>query len=198
MMRRVWLSAAAVLFIAAPLSAGVAQPARVAFPEPRFTSQPPFQLAVGAIEIVNRDPPTLAPPRVEHLVPLAPARAIRDWVRDRLVATGGPNRLRVTIQRAHITETALTQNDSSLAAAATDQQSQRYDAIAEVRLDILDPSGHAVATVRGIATRFQTVLRSTSPAQRDGMMYDLTMQLIEQLTPTLSREIRSHFTAYLR
>ena len=88
--------------------------------------------------------------------------------------------------------------DGTLSRAATDQVSDRYDVAAEVRLDILDPSGHAVATARANATRYQTVLQSTPPERLNDIWYDMTRRLMADLTPELDAQIRAHFGAYLR
>jgi hypothetical protein len=198
MQRRDWMIAAAALIVASPLSACSAQTADPIYPVPRYADAPPFRLAVGGIDVVDRDPPTMRPPRVEHLFPVPPDRALRAWARDRLVALGGPDRLIFTIQRADVVETRLRPRDGSLSDAATDQLSDRYDATAEVRLDIVDPQGHTVATARAVATRYQTLLQSTSPAQRDRIWYDMTGQLMAALIPVLDQQIRDHFAPYLR
>jgi hypothetical protein len=191
-MRRFWLLAAALSLAAAP---AFAQPA---FPPLRFDSQPPFRLAVGSIQIVDRDPSPRQPPRIDAMFPVPPARALETWARDRLVAAGGPNRLVFTIVRARATDTKLRLEDGTLSRAATDQVSDRYDVAAEVRLEILDPSGHAVATARAVATRYQTTLQSTSPDRLNEIWYDMTRRLMADLAPELDAQIQAHLGAYLR
>ncbi|HEX4112268.1 MAG TPA: hypothetical protein VH020_07000 [Stellaceae bacterium] len=198
MQRRDWMIAAAALIVVTPLTACVAQTPDPIYPVPRYADAPPFRFAVGALDIVDRDPPTLRPPRVEHLFPVPPSRALRAWARDAMVPVGGPDHLRFTIERADVIETPLRPRDRSLSDAATDQISDRYDATAAVRLEIVDPQGHAVASARAIATRFQTLLESTSPAQRDRIWYDMTRQLMAELIPELDQEIRAHLATYLR
>jgi hypothetical protein len=194
-MRRVLVSALVLLFAAAPCGGAFAQ---AAFPAPRFTGQPPFRLAVGAIEIVNRDPSPGRPPRIDRRFPIPPARALETWARDRLVAVGGPDRLIFTIVRGRALDTPLRMEARSLSSSATDQQSDRFDVEAEVRLDIVDPRGVPVASVRAVATRYQTVLESTTPDEIDGIWYDMVRAVMAQLAPTLDRQIREHWGAYLR
>ena len=188
-MHRYWLAVFALLLFAAPLAPAPAQPAS---PAVRFNAEPPFRLAVGRIDIVDRDP---AP---DARVSLPPARALETWARDRLVAIGGRDRLVFTIVRARATDTPLRVEAGNLSAAETDQLSDRYDMIVAVRLDIVDPSGRAVATAQANATRDQTVLESTLPDQRDGIWSEMTGRLMAQLAPELNRQIAANFAAYLR
>ncbi len=194
-MRSYWLATFALLLAAVPI---VPAPAQPAFPAVRFNGEPPFRLAVGGINIVDTDPARDAPPRVDAQFPLPPARAIETWARDRLVAVGGPDRLVFTIVRARATDRPLRLHDGTISQAATDQLSDRYDVVADVRLDIVDPSGRAVASARASATRYETVLESTSLDQRDDIWYEMTRRLMAQLAPELDRQIAANFAAYLR
>jgi hypothetical protein len=187
-MHRYWLATFALL-LAAPLAPASAQPA---FPAVRFNAEPPFRLAVGRVDIVDRDPAS------DVRIPLPPARALETWAHDRLLAIGGPDRLVFTIVRARAIDRPLRMEGGSLSAAETDQLSDRYDVIADVRLDIIDPSGRAVATAQANATRYQTVLESTLPDQRDDIWYEMTRRLMAQLAPELDRQIAANFAAYLR
>lgn len=194
-MRRVLLSALVLLFAAAPFGGAFAQ---AGFPALRFNGQPPFRLAVGSIQIVNRDPFPGGPPRIDNRFPIPPARALETWAHDRLVAVGGPDRLIVTIVRARALDTPLRMDAGSLSSAETDQQSDRFDVEAELRLDIVDPRGVSVANVRAVATRYQTVLESTTPEQIDDIWYEMVRAVMAQLAPRLDGEIRAHWAAYLR
>lgn len=194
-MRRVWSAALALLLTTAPLATALPQ---TAFPVVRFNAEPPFRLAVGRIDIIDRDPSQGEPLRVDTAIPLPPAHALATWARDRLVAIGGPDRLVFTIVRARATDTPLRVESGSLSAVETDQLSDRYDLIAAVRLDIIDPAGRIVATAQANATRYQTVLQSTLPEERDGIWYEMTRRLMAQLAPELDRQIAANFAAYLR
>jgi hypothetical protein len=194
-MRRVLVSALVLLFTAAPFGGAFAQ---AGFPTLRFNGEPPFRLAVGSIQIVNRDPSPGRPPRIDQRFPIPPARAIETWAHDRLVAAGGPDRLIVTIVRGRALDTPLRMDAGSLSSSATDQQSDRFDVEAEVRLDIVDPRGVPVANVRAVATRYQTVLESTTPDQVDNIWYEMVRAVMAQLAPRLDSEIRRHWAAYLR
>lgn len=194
-MRRYWLATAALLLTAAPIAPAPAQPA---FPAVRFNAESPFRVAVGRIDIVDRDPSSDAPSRVDSRFPLPPSRALETWAHDRLLAIGGRDRLVFTIVQARATDTPLRVERGSLSAAETDQLSDRYDVIANVRLDIVDPSGRAVATAQASATRYQTVFESTLPDERDSIWYEMTCRLMAQLAPELGRQIAANFAAYLR
>jgi len=186
-------SAVALILILVPAIAWSAPPAAPIFPDLRFNAVPPERLALGRIEIVDGDPTPYAPPRVEQEFPIPPAHAIENWVRDRLAAAGGSDRLRVTIERGRVNEIQLPPTPGY-----SDPQSQRYDADVRIRLDILDDRGVALATVSVNATRSQGVLQSTSVDERALIWYDMTRELMAAIDGQLDREIRAHFAAYLR
>ncbi|MDP7547904.1 MAG: hypothetical protein QGF20_11470, partial [Alphaproteobacteria bacterium] len=60
----------------------------VTYPDLRFNHLPVIELDVARIEIVEQYRSPLRAPNVEHELPLAPARAMRNWAADRLRAVG--------------------------------------------------------------------------------------------------------------
>jgi len=190
-MRRYGL--ALILILAGSLAACDSPPPPPSFPDLRFTAQQPFRLGVAAIDIVDQDPATFKAPRVEHLFPVSPGHAVENWARDRLVAAGGPERLRFTILRARVIEVELPKKTGGIEGAVTTEASQRYDASVQLRLDILDDHGLATASVSVAATRSQTVLADITPNQRDQTWYDMTKALMADVDQQLSAQIRTNF-----
>jgi hypothetical protein len=175
-----------------PVAAFSAPPAaQYGFPDLHFT--PPERLAVGSIEIVDQDPPNYDPPRVDHLFPVPPGHAVENWARERLIAAGGPNRLRFTIEEARVNEVQLAPNP-----AYTDPQTQRYDGEVAARIDIVSPNGTTLATVSARTTRSQGVLASTLPAQREQIWYEMTVRMMASLDRELGQRIQTDFASYLR
>jgi hypothetical protein len=176
-----------VATLSAPLSAGFG------FPDLRYNTAPPDRLAVGGIDIVDRDPPAAGPPRVDQFFPVPPRHAMENWAHDRLAAVGGPYRLRFTIERARVDEIPIPPDP-----AYTDPQTRRYEGIIAARLDILAPNGTSLATVIAHAARSQGVLASTAPAQRAQIWYDMTAQMMAMLNSELERQIHAELASYLR
>jgi hypothetical protein len=176
-----------------------APPPRPVFPEIRFTDEPPLNLDVSQIDIEERFRPTFQEPNVEHLFPVTPAQAAGNWARDRLQATnpGAPRRVRFTIIDASVRETELPRTQG-LRGAFTKDQAERYDASAEVQVDIMGPRGFAERTVSAKASRSQTVPEGITPNQREQTWYDLTRALMADLDRQLEQEIRANFNYYVQ
>src|SRR5262249_58128982 len=111
-------------------------------PDIRFTDQPKLRLDVATIEVVDDYHPTFQAPNVAHLFPVPPQRAAENWAHDRLEATGTTRRARVRILDASVKETELPRSQG-LSATFTKEQSERYDGVIEIAIDILDERGFA-------------------------------------------------------
>ena len=127
--RRVWIVAAALL-----LAACSDAPPPTNFPRLTYAHLGAFALDVSEIEIVDAYQPTFRSPHVDHLMPVAPAAAARQWARDRLKTAGSSGRRAVfTIDDGAVTETTL-QRKTGVRGVLTVDQSERYDAVLAVRL----------------------------------------------------------------
>ena len=122
-------------------------------PDLTFAHLAPIKLNVAKIDVVVRYQPPLREPNVEHLFPTPPAKALKQWVKDRLRAAGGSGVARLVIINASAVETPLSQK-KGFTATFTKQQSQRYDATVEARLEISSSLGQGATSAH--ATRFTT------------------------------------------
>jgi hypothetical protein len=168
------------------------------FDDIRFLNKTPIRIEAAAIDLRDEYKPSFQPPQVEHIFPVTPARAMGNWARDRLLATdpSSPRRVRVTILEAGVKETHLKKTEG-LQASFTTQQSERYDATASMRVDLVDARGFAERTVTGRAERTRSVPEDITPNDRDKMFYELTKQVMEDLDAELDRQIRANFVPYL-
>jgi len=191
---RLLLAAAA---LAASLVAGCASPPPPPprFPEITFGGQP-FKLTVGAVEVVEAYTPPLAAPHVEHLFPVSPQRMAARWPRDRLIAGGGSFRARYTVKQAGVTETQLPRTEG-IRGAFTRDQAQRYDAVLEVGLDIVDERGFVVGTVSAHVERRQSVADDITLVQRDEVWYTMTQEMAKDLDAELDRNIRASLPRFI-
>lgn len=189
---------AALAVAAAGLAACTADaPPQRAFADLRFTNQAPLVFGAQGPEVINRFTPPMADPHVEHLMPLPPEKAIRTWAADRLQATGvGSNILRVTINNASVTETALA-TKGGVSGFFTDQQELRYDARADVVVQVVDPSGRVLAEATSNVWRARTLNQKASLAERERMWYLLVETLMQDLDSQLTTGLRQYFRAYL-
>lgn len=167
------------------------------FPDIHFTSEPRLRLDVAVIDLQDDFHASFRAPNVEHLFPVSPEHAMVNWVHDRLEATGTTRRARVRIIDASVKETELPRT-KGLTGAFTTAQAQRYDATAEMGVDILNERGFAERTVTAKATRSQSVAEGITPNQRDQAWYGLTKDLMAELDRELERQMRANFTFYIQ
>jgi hypothetical protein len=167
-------------------------PPRPTFADIRFTERPPMRIDAAAVDIERQFRPTLRPPNVEHLFPVSPERAMENWARDRLQATGTSRRVRVRIVDASVREVELPRTGGVRGAFTTDQ-AQRYDATVEMSVDIMGERGFAERSVTAKAARSRSVPENITPNDRELVWYQLTKELMADLDIELERQIRSNF-----
>jgi len=190
-----WLPALLCLVLLA-LAACETPPPETRFPEMTFAHLGPIRLDVADIELVEAHPPPLKHPNVEHLAPTSPADAMRRWAADRLRATGGAGRAKLTIERADIVETALKKTGGVRGLFTTDQ-SERYDATLEVVLEVRDDQGRRSGFAKARASRSRTIAEDASAADRDRLLFRLTEELMADIDRTLEENIRRHLASFL-
>ncbi|HEX3970587.1 MAG TPA: hypothetical protein VHX19_04650, partial [Stellaceae bacterium] len=96
-------------------------PEAPAFPDIRFTGEPPLLLQAAQIEIRTRYQPGDA----DNAFPVSPLRAVQNWARDRLRANGqgGPARFTIADAAAKVTDLPTK---GGISGTFTDQVSQQY------------------------------------------------------------------------
>lgn len=195
---RFLLTAALGAAAAAGLSACATEPPpQRAFAELRFTHQQPLVFGAQGPEVVTRYQAPMRDPHVEHLMPLPPEKAIRTWVNDRLQATGvGGNTLRVIIHNASVTETPLD-TQGGVRGFFTDQQEMRYDARADVVVQVVDPQGRVRAEATSNVYRSRTLNEKASLAERERMWFQLVERLMLDLDSQLTTGLRQYFREFL-
>jgi hypothetical protein len=166
------------------------------FADITFQQYPKFEFAVGRVEIVREYVPPLAAPNVDHLFPVPPLRMAEQWARDRLGAAGGPGELRFVIKRASVVESSLPRTTGIRGAFTTDQ-SQRYDAVVEVEIEIRNERGYRDGVVSARAERRQSVAEDVSLAERERTWFAMTEALGRDLNQELERNIQSGLPRFL-
>lgn len=186
----------AVLLLA-PLVGCETPATRPSFPDIRFTDEPLLRLDVAAVDIQDDFHPSFRTPNVEHLFPVSPEHAMENWARDRLQATGTTRRARVRIIDASVKETELPRT-KGLTGAFTTDQAERYDATAEMSVDLVNDRGYVDRTISAKAARSQSVAEGITPNQRDETWYAMTKELMAELDRELERQMRANFTFYIQ
>jgi hypothetical protein len=190
---RVWIVAAALL-----LAACSDAPPPTKFPQLTYSHLGVFALDVSKIEIVDRFRPTLRPPNIEHLMPVAPAKAAQQWAGDRLKSTGSSGRRAVfTIDNGAVTATPL-KRQSGLRGALTVDQSERYDAVIAVRLEVFEANGRRGGVAQANAKRSRSVPENITLDARDKIWFSITETLTNDLNTKMERAIAQFLGAYVR
>jgi len=185
---------AAALLLAACASA----PPPTNFPKLTYAHLGTFALDVSKIEIVDGFQPTLAPSNVEHMMPVPPAAAARQWAQDRLQSVGSSGRRAVfTIDNGAVTSTPL-KRQSGIRGVLTNDQSERYDATLAVRLEIFDLNSRRLGEVEAQAQRSRTVPENITLADRDKVWFSMTEALANDLNSEMERTIPQFLGAYIR
>jgi hypothetical protein len=182
----------------AALLAGCTQPPP---PSPKhaditFQQFPKYNFAVGRIEIVREYAPPLRAPNVDHLFPVPPMQMAEQWARDRLVAAGGTGELRYVIKRASVVESQLPKT-TGIRGAFTNEQTQRYDAVVEVELEVRNERGYRDGIASARAERRQTVGEDISLADREKTWFAMTEALGRDLNQELERNIQTGLARFL-
>lgn len=192
-MKRILIACA--LALSAPLAACQTAPPATQAPQLTYAHLDGLSLNVAAIDVVSPYKPTYAKPHVEHLFPTPPADAVRRWASERLQASGTIGVGVLTIRDASVEESELPR-DESLEALFTHEQTLRYSAVLDVRLDLSAPQGEGFVEAR--ATRSITLSENATLNDREQAWLKMTEELIRDLSAALSENARTHLARWLR
>jgi hypothetical protein len=167
------------------------------YPAITFGHLAPVNLDVAAVEYVDQYIPPQEAPNVEHLFPVLPSAVAGRWAQDRLLATGVTRRARVVLVTASVTETPLA-TTKGLTGTFTIDQVARYDAKAEMRVEIVTDTGVVEGTANAIATRSRTVPEDITLNQRDQLWFEMTEALMRDLDGQLVKNIKLHLVRWVR
>jgi len=184
------------LFILTPLAACETTPAPRAFADLRYGHLPPIQLNAARVTVVPQYKSNTVKPHVEAEFPVEPAMVAAQWARDRLRATGSGNSVRAMIINGAVVEVPLKRS-TGIIGVFTNDQSERYDATLEVKIQMLAPDGREMASVASRASRSRSVPENISLAEREKIWFALTEAMMNDLNVSLERQILEHFSPWL-
>ena len=166
------------------------------YPELTFQHLKSLSLNVVKLKSVNYYKPPMSAPNVDHLFPTSPAEALGRWAEDRLRAVGTNGFARFTILEASVAETRLDMKKGVIGAFTKDQ-SERYDAVLEAKLEILDDSGVSKGFASARVTRSVTVREDSSVNQREQAWFTLTEELMRDIDAELEKNISLYLSGWL-
>ena len=171
-------------------------PERYEFPELTYAHLPPIRLNVAVIDVLDSYHPPMAAPNVEHLFPTPPAKAMERWARDRLVAAGNNGGALFTITRADVLEVPLARTTGIKGVFTTDQ-SYRYDAMLQVKLEAENTSGLRRGSITAQAKRSRTVDEDITLNQRERLWFEMTELLMRDIGTEIEKQINTYMPAFL-
>ncbi len=173
------------------LSACLMTPENAPF-APYSPKAPSIALDVASVEVVEAYQSSGAAPYVEHSFPITPADAVKTWVKKRLKTTGQSRRLEVTIKDASAKAEKLPLKDG-IEGLLTNEADTRVNARIEVEMRLYSDKTMSDASVNVVALRSQTFSESTPLAERDRLLYDLVLTMMDDLDRSLEKNIRENF-----
>lgn len=159
-----------------------------------FTDNAPLQIDVARIEVIEQFKPPLTKPHVEHLAPVPPAHALRNWARDRMQANGSEGVAKFTIVDASVTQEPLKKTEGLKGLITTDQ-AVRLRVDLKVRIDVDAGSGQGFA--EAVASRSKTVPEDMTIAERDAVLHALVTGAAKELDRVIERNARAHLRPFL-
>ena len=103
----------------------------------------------------------------------------------------------VTVLEGGVVEVPLKKS-TGIRGAFTIDQSERYDAVLAVKIQIFRENGSEAAMVSSRAERSRSVAEDISPYAREKLWFAMTEAMMNDLNADLERQIRTYFTGYLR
>ena len=179
------------------LSGCAAQVEKPGFSQISFAHLPPINLNVARVEVENRYVSPATRPNVEHEFPVSPAAAASNWGRDRLKAVGQSGVARVIVRRASVVEVPLKRT-TGVKGAFTKDQSERYDAVIDMMVEIRDANGDLRVTAESTAKRSRSVSENISLNGREKVWFEMTEAMMGDLNASLEVQIRKHMNRWLR
>tara|TARA_B100001123_G_scaffold403812_1_gene492629 strand:+ start:125 stop:724 length:600 start_codon:yes stop_codon:yes gene_type:complete len=168
-----------------------------AFPNISFAHLPPIGLNVARIEVENRYVTPATKPHIEHKLPISLAATASNWGRDRLRAQGKWGVVRVIIRRASFVEVPLKRSPG-LKGVFTRDQSQRYDAVIDILIELRDVSGKVRVTAESVASRSRSVSEEISLTETEKIWFQMIEELMFDLNNSLVRQINRHMREWLK
>lgn len=165
-------------------------------PELTFSHLPDIRINVAKISVLNEYKMPFKKPNVEHLAPISPGASVERWVSDILVPVGDKLDAQFIIKSGSIIESEL-KTQKGLKGVFAIEQSKRYTAIVDARLEIFDGS-RRLATINAKAKRSHTLREDATPNLKTNLLFNLVENLMATFDRELRRQVDSHLQNYIQ
>jgi len=160
-------------------------------PEITFVHHAPIALDVAVIDVIDQSKATAEGRNVAHQFPTSPKKAIKTWVRDRLVAAGSTGSAQVVILEGSAIETKLAKK-TGVTGLFTNDQSERYTTQANVRIDIFDQNGNKIAYSAAQTNRNVSLAEDVSLLEREKAWFELVEKMMADFNTAMESNIKTH------
>jgi hypothetical protein len=161
-----------------------------------FVGQPPMKINVGQVRVVPAYQPPMNGLNIDHTFPTPPAKAVGQWVCDRLIAAGTQGIMEITIEDGSVRETLLPKK-TGIEGWFTDDQEARYDANLRVTMRLYNGADAlAVATGDVTVTNSHTINEKASVAEREKLFDTMTREIMAQFEGEANARLSQYFAAY--
>jgi len=184
----------AIVFLLAGCATALQKPG---FSQISFAHLQPINLNVARIEVENRYVSPATRPNVEHEFPVSPAAVASNWGRDRLRAVGASGVARVIVRRASVVEVPLKRT-TGVTGAFTRDQSERYEAVIDMMVELRDATGNVRVTAESTAKRSRSVSENISLNDREKIWFEMTESMLADLNTALENQVRIHMKEWIR
>jgi len=157
----------------------------------------PYALNVASITVVEDYVSPKRLPNVEQLADVRPDDAMREWVKNRLVAAGKQYTLEVDIVDASVIRKDLLKQKTGIEGWFTKEQTEQYDGNLQVTLKIYGNRILPVAHAEASAHQTLTLREDATLADRKALYHEMTANLIRAISLELDKNIRQYFSRYL-
>ena len=165
-------------------------------PELTFSHLPDIRINVAKITVLNEYRMPFKQPNVEHVAPISPGASVERWVSDILVPVGDKLDAQFIIKSASIIESEL-KTQKGLKGVFAIEQSKRYAAIVDARLEIFDGS-RRLATINAKAKRSHTLREDATPNLKTNLLFNLVENLMATFDRELRRQVDLHLQNYIQ
>ena len=162
-----------------------------------FEKDEPYLVDVATLEIVDQYKSPFSDPHVEHLSPISPAQAVREWVGIRFRPVGAEGRLRVTVTNASIVGKSLD-TDKDFKALFISEQGAELTGTLAVTIEVLNTQEVSLAHVTVYSSASKTLAEDASLMDRDYAMFSVTNSLVKAFDLEASRQIDQYLQLFLR
>lgn len=172
-------------------------PKRDIFPELTYQHLPPIRLDVARVEVVEAYSTVATEGRVEAQFPTPPGVAAAHWGRDRLLAAGPDGLARFIVLEASVVQVPLPRT-TGLTGVVTIDQSDRYEAVVKVRLEVANRNGMQTGRIAAEARETATVPEDMTLNGRERLWFEMTRRLMDRLNAELEKQIAAHLGGFVR